>query len=198
MNREQSIIGKVHALEQMHACFQLAAEERRPGHGGLAPCKLPRTSAACCIPFKCSAERERFGVQFLSEPTGALSRPAMASGPLIPLSDGKVAEDSRAEDEEEMRRLRAAGGKTSRVGGRRSGLPPMVCSCVSSASASPLGNCEVGPCSRRTLLSACPASAPPSSQTAKRQAYLEAAAGAGAAEEDPELRAELDAAAVPA
>lgn len=42
---------------------------------------------------------------------------SMASDTLIPLSEGRVVEDSMADDEEEMRRLRAAAGGASRVGG---------------------------------------------------------------------------------
>lgn len=39
----------------------------------------------------------------------------MASDTLTPFSEGKVAQDARADDEEEMRRLRAAAGGATRV-----------------------------------------------------------------------------------
>lgn len=81
-----------------------------------------------------------------------------------------MAEDSRAEDEEEMRRLRAAAGGPSGLGGRRSLLPPIVCSSVPAASAWPLGYCEVGPCSRHVLclLGFCPSPLAPRPPSARR------------------------------
>lgn len=118
----------------------------------------------------------------------------MASDTLIPFSEGKVAQDARADDEEEMRRLRAAAGGATRVGTRRSKHAALSFLLACNPPRTRVG--LMGEAVQVPFELPHPTSRP-SPQTAKRQAYL-AGAAAAAAEEDPELRAELDAAAVPA
>ena len=87
--------------------------------GSAAPALAPSQSGIGrpALPISSAANHPILG----HKAGGGLQTPGstMAANTLVPFSPGKVAQDSRAADEEEMARLRAAAGSGSRVRPRR-------------------------------------------------------------------------------